>query len=635
MYKPSTCLSFLLALNLCCSVIATTDKTSSENTSPGAKNDTAIISSEADATVNDDLQNQNKSSKHKQQKKKHEGSEKQKSKNHKEKSAKSKKHEKEEQHKHEKDQDKKHKSNSTKNVSEQQVGNTEGNSGIDVEHCAVWIDPLVTPRAAVLCIHGLGLNSNAYRTFGTRMGRRGIATYAIDVRGFGTWIKDPHRANLDFPGTIEDIKNALIAIHKVHPKLPVFILGESMGGAIAIRAAATYPELITGMIAAVPASDRFDGKKQKLNVALHTLEGPKHQFNIGKTIVNQATQNQELSEIWESDPLNRLKLSPVQLMHFQKFMTENIKIAHKIKTIPTLILQGTQDALVKPQGSWDIFKSLGNEDKAFIAFPSEHLILEYDRTKSDANSAKIAQVAANWIYEHVPFESNIDLPPSFTSMKSTLFSESLTLDEGDPNNNKVIIPEPFSLEMRSAIMLFIKEKYNDAIKAFTELIKKEPDNFKAHVFLSMSYEKTGQAGLAYEQACKARLMAKNREQKVRINQALMLLLNNPDAFPKSQISSAAEISKGKATVLYFRAPWCEDCRLDEIALPQTEAAFASKVQFKRLNIEDAQNEEIRKLFQVTVVPSYIFLKADGTVTETQFGRTRPANLNNAIFNILR
>ena len=41
--------------------------------------------------------------------------------------------------------------------------------------CISWIDPDVTPWAAMLCVHGLGLADDAYTDFGKRMSALGIA----------------------------------------------------------------------------------------------------------------------------------------------------------------------------------------------------------------------------------------------------------------------------------------------------------------------------------------------------------------------------------------------------------------------------------------------------------------------------
>src|ERR1700679_459230 len=73
------------------------------------------------------------------------------------------------------------------------------NSGDDSPApCASWTDPLNPARAALLCIHGLGLNSDAYSNLGKRLSHRGISVYAIDVRGFGSWMKSQGNSELDF-----------------------------------------------------------------------------------------------------------------------------------------------------------------------------------------------------------------------------------------------------------------------------------------------------------------------------------------------------------------------------------------------------------------------------------------------------
>src|SRR6185369_13421328 len=118
-------------------------------------------------------------------------------------------------------------------------------------------------------------------------------------------------------------KNTLNAIHRANPGLPVFVLGESMGGAIALRATAMYPDLVQGLISSVPAGDRFNQNKTRLKVAFNALKGFDRPFDVGRGVINQATQDPELRESWENDPLSRMNLSPRELMQFQGFMNQN------------------------------------------------------------------------------------------------------------------------------------------------------------------------------------------------------------------------------------------------------------------------------------------------------------------------
>jgi len=60
-------------------------------------------------------------------------------------------------------------------------------------------------------------------------------TYAYDQRGFG---KSPTRGR--WPGTdtlVEDARAVAALLHERYPDLPIYVVGESMGGALALVAA--------------------------------------------------------------------------------------------------------------------------------------------------------------------------------------------------------------------------------------------------------------------------------------------------------------------------------------------------------------------------------------------------------------
>jgi len=274
-----------------------------------------------------------------------------------------------------------------------------------------WSDKSVAPTAAMLCIHGLGLNSGAFNDFGTRMAHKGVLVFAIDMRGFGAWMKEKDGEKLDFDGSLADIKQTLTAIRAENPGLPVFLLGESMGGAIAIKACSEYPELINGLISSAPGGSRYKEGRTDLEVGLHALR-PRHQFDIGKGIIEQATKDPALRKLWLSDPLNRADLSAAQLIKFQLFMDGNDAAVRKITTTPVLVLQGTLDKLVKPDDTWKIFTNLTTVRRMLIALRSEHLVLEYGSAKSEIYDAKTAELVANWMRNAVTPSSEYDDVPT-------------------------------------------------------------------------------------------------------------------------------------------------------------------------------------------------------------------------------
>ncbi len=74
--------------------------------------------------------------------------------------------------------------------------------------CVSWLPPEggVKPRVAMLCIHGFSLHKGCYAAFGKEMAKDGIATYAMDMRGFGELKSTSEHTELDFDGCLADIK---------------------------------------------------------------------------------------------------------------------------------------------------------------------------------------------------------------------------------------------------------------------------------------------------------------------------------------------------------------------------------------------------------------------------------------------
>jgi|AGTN01.2.fsa_nt_gi Lysophospholipase len=270
--------------------------------------------------------------------------------------------------------------------------------------CRSWSNPDLKPRLAVLCIHGLGLQSGSFESFakeavGTGLG---IAVYAIDVRGFGAWMNAQGRQKVNFDECLEDVKQTLESIRAANPGVPLYLLGESMGGAIALRAASMYPDLIDGLISSVPAEERFKQGKTNLKVFMHILGGGANkEFNIGESIVDQATKNEGLKEEWKSDPLARFKLSPKELVQFQEFMNDNHEAAKKVVDMPVLIVQGTNDKLVKPEGTWELFNAVACDDKVFFAVPGEHLIFEEAQSQDPKRRLQNMALIAAWLNSKV------------------------------------------------------------------------------------------------------------------------------------------------------------------------------------------------------------------------------------------
>jgi acylglycerol lipase len=93
-----------------------------------------------------------------------------------------------------------------------------------------WL-PEGKPKAVILALHGFNDYSHAFAGPGAAWAKRGIATYAYDQRGFG---EAPERGR--WPGSAQlaaDATQASWILRRLYPGVPLYLLGESMGGAVA------------------------------------------------------------------------------------------------------------------------------------------------------------------------------------------------------------------------------------------------------------------------------------------------------------------------------------------------------------------------------------------------------------------
>lgn len=114
--------------------------------------------------------------------------------------------------------------------------------------------PKNAPKAVILALHGFNDYSNAFDMPAAYFASKGILTYAYDQRGFGA---SPHTGIWAGAENIErDLAQAVKAVSSKHPQLPLYILGESMGGAVTVAAMTEsyFPaDKVAGVMLSAPA----------------------------------------------------------------------------------------------------------------------------------------------------------------------------------------------------------------------------------------------------------------------------------------------------------------------------------------------------------------------------------------------
>jgi len=209
----------------------------------------------------------------------------------------------------------------------------------------IWL-PQGEPAAVVLALHGLNDYSNAFALPAPLLTAQGIAVYAYDQRGFGATPGRGHWAGESVMA--EDAILAASLLRRRYPDLPVYLLGESMGGAVAILAAtgpASAP--IDGVILAAPAV----WGRQTMNVFERVglwLIGQMPTMQVSRRSMPyrvQASDNIPMLQGLGADPLVIKKTRTDMLTGVVNLMSAALARAPRL-TAPTLVLYGKTDEIV-------------------------------------------------------------------------------------------------------------------------------------------------------------------------------------------------------------------------------------------------------------------------------------------------
>lgn len=208
-----------------------------------------------------------------------------------------------------------------------------------------WLPEGIPTKAVFISLHGFNDYSNAFSSSGRYLSSHGIACYAYDQRGFGG---APHRG--EWAGTMkytDDLSGFTKVIRKLHPDVPLYLLGESMGGAVAIVAlTAKDPPEVDGAILVAPAvwgrSTMPWYQRWLLAVASRTV--PWMELT-GKGVKVVASDNIQMLRSLGRDPLV-IKATRVDTIYgLANLMDEALASAGRLQ-FPALILYGKKDQVI-------------------------------------------------------------------------------------------------------------------------------------------------------------------------------------------------------------------------------------------------------------------------------------------------
>lgn len=213
--------------------------------------------------------------------------------------------------------------------------------------------PFYWPKGdvAVLCIHGFSATTVEVRKMAAYLGEQGYTTRGPLLPGHGT---DPLEMNkTGWQDWLATAENALQELMREYDK--VFVLGESMGGLLALHLGVKYPTLLGAMIFA-PA------------VRIKLLWLSKLIWRFTPFLTKGKPSPTIPQQSYSVFPLR----AAASLYDFQRIVRKELDQF----AIPAVIFQGKFDDTIDPVGAVEVYEGIASADKEFVFLDdSAHIIL--------------------------------------------------------------------------------------------------------------------------------------------------------------------------------------------------------------------------------------------------------------------
>ncbi len=236
-------------------------------------------------------------------------------------------------------------------------------------HLAVWQHKVEKPRARVLMVHGISEHSGRHHNTFEFMARQNIEVIRFDMRGAGR--SGGKRQWCDaFNDYVEDVNLVFQWICRETSPLPLFLYGHSLGGAIAIHFAAERSHELDGLILTAPAYRTGKGISPAVIFLGTWVDRVFPSFRLPKPIDMEAiSRDAGVVQAYATDPLVCHANTVHQGVEVLKALAQIPSLVTNI-LCPTVILHGSDDRVINPEGSFEILSGLGAQEKVLHILPS-------------------------------------------------------------------------------------------------------------------------------------------------------------------------------------------------------------------------------------------------------------------------
>ncbi|KVS09040.1 alpha/beta hydrolase [Burkholderia multivorans] len=254
------------------------------------------------------------------------------------------------------------------------------------------------PRATVALLHGLAEHAGRYAPLAARLNAAGIDLLAIDLRGHGrspgkrAWVARFDEYLDDADALVDEAARA---------PTPLFLMGHSMGGAIAalyaIERAPARACTLAGLVLSSPALAPGRDVPRWMLALSHLISRVWPTFPAIRIDAALLSRDADVVAANRADPL--VHHGPVPARTGAEILDAMARIerGRSALRVPVLVYHGTADKLTEPGGSRTFGARVGSADRTLTLYEGG-----FHETMNDIERERVIDALIGWIDARVP-----------------------------------------------------------------------------------------------------------------------------------------------------------------------------------------------------------------------------------------
>jgi len=254
------------------------------------------------------------------------------------------------------------------------------------------------PRATVALVHGLAEHAGRYAALAARLNAAGIDVLAVDLRGHGQ--SPGERAWVErFDGYLNDA-DALVD-EAARGGAPLFLMGHSMGGAVAalyaIERAAARGRTLAGLVLSSPALAPGRDVPRWMLAVSRVISRVWPTFPAIRIDPALLSRDPAVVEANRTDPLVHHAAVPARTGAEILDAMARIERGRGALRVPVLVYHGTDDKLTEPDGSRAFGARVGSPDRTLTLYEGG-----FHETMNDLDRERVIGALIAWIHARAP-----------------------------------------------------------------------------------------------------------------------------------------------------------------------------------------------------------------------------------------